>query len=55
MELQHLGRHRVHVHLDVRVGHVDPHHLRIGAGDGLDRDAVVLLLVDQLEAERNAA
>ena len=54
MPLQHLGGHRIDVHLDVGVRHVDPDHLWVGAGHSLYRDAVVLLLVENLDAKRDA-
>ncbi len=40
-------------HCDVRKRIVDEHDLRVRAGHGLDRNAVVLLLVDQLNAVRD--
>ena len=54
MPLQYLCRHWVNVHFDVWVGHVDPDDLRISAGHSFDGDAVVLLLVDDLYAKRDA-
>ncbi|OBQ43543.1 MAG: hypothetical protein AN484_12040, partial [Aphanizomenon flos-aquae WA102] len=47
--LQQPRRARVDEDVNVRVRHVDEHDLREGRGHGLDRDAVVLLLVDQLD------
>ena len=40
-------------HGDVGERIVDEHDLRVGAGHGLDCNAVVLLLVDQLDAVRH--
>ena len=42
------------MHIDVGVVGVNPHHLRVGGRYGLDRNAVVLLLVDDFDAKRNA-
>ena len=39
--------------IDVRVIGVNPHDLWIGRRHSLDRNAVVLLLIDQLNTKRN--
>jgi hypothetical protein len=54
MPLQCPSRHRVDRDGGVGVLHVDPHDLRIGARNRLDGNAVVLLLVDDLDAETHA-
>ena len=40
----------IDVHRDVGKRHVDEQHLRIGRGHCFDRDAIVLLLVDEFDA-----
>ena len=54
MPFQHPCGHGVNVHLDVGVRHVNPDDLRVGAGHSLNGDAVILLLVDDFDAKRNA-
>ena len=49
VELQCPSRLGVDVDLNIGVGHVDPHHLRVRRGDGLDRNPVILGLVDHLD------
>ena len=53
MKLQKPRGPRVDVDINVWERHVDEHDLRIGRRHGLDRDAVVLLLIDQLDAVRH--
>ncbi len=45
---------RIDEHFDVGVGVVDEDDLRVRRSHGLDRDAVVLLLVDELDAVADA-
>ena len=54
VELQQARGARVQVDREVRVRVVDEHDLGIGRCHRLDRDAVVLLLVDQLDAVGHA-
>ena len=54
MPLKHLGRLGVHIHLNVGVAHVNPNHLRVCASDCFNRNTVVLLLIDNLDAVRDA-
>jgi len=54
MPLQRPRRHRVDVHINVGVVGVNPHHLRVRGRYGLDRNAVILLLVDDFDAVRDA-
>ncbi len=55
MKFQILRRTRIQVHLDVGEGHVDPHHLWERAPRSLQRNPVVLVLVDEEDVIRQAA
>ena len=54
MPFQHPCGHGVDVHFNVGVCHVNPDDLRVSAGHSLNGDAVILLLVEDFDAERNA-
>ena len=54
MPFQSPCRLRIDGHLDVGVLHVDPHDLWVRGCDCLDRNPVVLLLVDELDPIRHA-
>ncbi len=54
MPLKHRGRLGVHIHLNVGVAHVNPNHLRVCASDCFNRNTVVLLLIDNFDAVRDA-
>ena len=54
MPLQRPRRHGVDVHINVRVIGVNPYYLRVRGRYGLDGNAVILLLVDDFDAIRDA-